>query len=67
MNLTPLEAELLEGLELTVDLIKKYDTKLIQMGEPRELVYSEIHKKGIQKLDLLIRRTIAQRSQLVPD
>ena len=60
MNLTPLEAELLEGLELTVDLIKKYDTKLIQMGEPHELVYSEMHKQGIRKLDHLIQRTKQQ-------
>jgi hypothetical protein len=38
-----------EGLSWALDLIDLYDERLVELGEPRDLVYSPIHLAGKAK------------------
>ena len=44
-----LRKALAEGLSWALDLLDMYDKKLIEMGEPAELVYAPIHLAGKEK------------------
>jgi uncharacterized FAD-dependent dehydrogenase len=54
--LEPEIKELLETARMAVEQIKLYDKRLVQMGEPPEKVYSDIHKQGILKADQVIQK-----------
>lgn len=52
--LTKLEIELLDTAKWAVDLLKMYDERMVQLGDPPSLVYSDVHKLGMQKADGVI-------------
>jgi hypothetical protein len=52
--------ELEETASWAVDLIKMYDERLIQLGEPPHLVRSQMHLAGISKAEGVLSPTLLQ-------
>ena len=54
MSLKPEERELLDTAKFALDVMQMYEKRLVELGDPPHLVYSEAQKAGTEKAKWVI-------------